>query len=329
MIENRPQVVLPAPPILLMSTDDACPGEELDYWREATRDVVYPMNFERLGEGAFRGDMAFSSVGDLGLADVRVSPNAMERNAACVSAGGDDIASLFFVMSGSMDITGEARRPTMRAGTGAFDNGARPFFATNRDELHVLGLLVPHAMIDGGMDQLDRITRQDLSQASEMFLLLRAYVTQLAALKGGLDARSAGRVGRNLADLVNAMVAEVTLSSPLDLSAYKCAALARVHSFVEEHLDNPELNPDMVSQALRLSPRYINRTLEAEGTSLGRMIWHRRLERIARDLRDPALARRSISMIALARGFNDLSHFSKAFRRRYAMTPRDYRYSQA
>ncbi len=315
--------------MLLLSTCDAPLGEELDYWRDATRDAICPMNFEKVEEGRFRGGMAYSDIGALGLADIRVSPNVLERNAACISAGGGDIASLFFVMSGGMEVARDGRRPLMRAGTGAFINWARPYSATSRADLHVLSLFVPHAMIDGGMDQMDRLARQDLSQTSEIYSLLRAYVTQLATQAGGLDVRTGDRVGRNLADLVNALMAEATRSLPLNLSEYKSAALMRVRGFVEEHLDDPALNPDMVSQALRLSPRYINRILEAEGTSLGRMIWHRRLERIARDLRDPALARRSISMLALARGFNDLSHFSKAFRRRYAMTPRDYRCSQA
>jgi AraC-like DNA-binding protein len=67
------------------------------------------------------------------------------------------------------------------------------------------------------------------------------------------------------------------------------------------------------------------RLVEAENTSLARYIWRRRLERAAIDLRDPARESLGISAIAMAHGFNDLSHFSRAFRQRFEMSPRAYR----
>lgn len=42
-------------------------------------------------------------------------------------------------------------------------------------------------------------------------------------------------------------------------------------------------------------------------------------------LLDSSWAHASISTIALAHGFNDLSHFSRAFRDRFGMSPRGYR----
>ena len=42
-------------------------------------------------------------------------------------------------------------------------------------------------------------------------------------------------------------------------------------------------------------------------------------------LRDPRQRTRQISQIAYAWGFNDLSYFNRAFRRRFEVTPRDWR----
>jgi AraC family transcriptional regulator, positive regulator of tynA and feaB len=80
-----------------------------------------------------------------------------------------------------------------------------------------------------------------------------------------------------------------------------------------------------VANGVRLSRRYINKLFEAEQTSLGRYIWRRRLERCAAKLRDPAFAHVDISVIALEHGFNDLSHFSRAFRIQFGAAPRAYR----
>jgi AraC family transcriptional regulator, positive regulator of tynA and feaB len=45
----------------------------------------------------------------------------------------------------------------------------------------------------------------------------------------------------------------------------------------------------------------------------------------ASDLENSGLDSLSISTIALNNGFNDLSHFSKAFRERFGESPRGYR----
>jgi AraC-like DNA-binding protein len=54
-------------------------------------------------------------------------------------------------------------------------------------------------------------------------------------------------------------------------------------------------------------------------------VWDRRLTRCHRDVTDPAMLGRPVGEIAFAAGFNDLSHFSRAYRVRYGCTPRDAR----
>jgi AraC-like DNA-binding protein len=50
-----------------------------------------------------------------------------------------------------------------------------------------------------------------------------------------------------------------------------------------------------------------------------------RLDRCREALRDPRQTTCSISQIAYCWGFNDLSHFDKAFRARFGMAPRQWR----
>ena len=61
------------------------------------------------------------------------------------------------------------------------------------------------------------------------------------------------------------------------------------------------------------------------GQTFGRWLLEARLDSCGQALRDPHQRTRSISEIAYAYGFNDLSHFNKAFRARFGMTPGDWR----
>jgi len=54
-------------------------------------------------------------------------------------------------------------------------------------------------------------------------------------------------------------------------------------------------------------------------------VMEQRLERAHRLLSDPKLSDRTLTSIAFAAGFNDLSYFNRTFRRRYHATPSDVR----
>ncbi len=98
----------------------------------------------------------------------------------------------------------------------------------------------------------------------------------------------------------------------------------RIKDFVEQHLGDPEMNTALVARGVGLSSRYINDIFNDEETSLMRYVWKRRLENCHKDLLSQTRAGHRISNIAFRWGFNDLSHFSRTFKQRFALSPRDY-----
>lgn len=85
------------------------------------------------------------------------------------------------------------------------------------------------------------------------------------------------------------------------------------------------LSADQIAARHRLSPRYVRKLFEGEGTSLSDFMLAQRLERAHRMLSDPRQAGLTITAIAFEAGFNDLSYFNRTFRRRYGATPSEVR----
>jgi AraC family transcriptional activator of tynA and feaB len=54
-------------------------------------------------------------------------------------------------------------------------------------------------------------------------------------------------------------------------------------------------------------------------------VWSERLERCRRDLEEPLLRVRTVSEIAYSWGFSDVSHFSRSFKQKFGITPRECR----
>jgi AraC-like DNA-binding protein len=74
-----------------------------------------------------------------------------------------------------------------------------------------------------------------------------------------------------------------------------------------------------------ISVRYLYLLFQAEGTAPAHWILERRLEQASRLLADPRQAGRTITDIAFSVGFKDASHFTRAFKSRHGLGPREYR----
>jgi AraC-like DNA-binding protein len=106
------------------------------------------------------------------------------------------------------------------------------------------------------------------------------------------------------------------------------ARAARLHAIKTEilnSLNRHELSLAGLAARHRVTPRHVQMLFESDGTTFSRFLLDQRLARAHRMLSNPLLVERTISTIAYEAGFGDLSHFNRAFRRRYGETPSDVR----
>jgi AraC-like DNA-binding protein len=75
----------------------------------------------------------------------------------------------------------------------------------------------------------------------------------------------------------------------------------------------------------RLSPRYVRMLFQTEGMSFTDFVREERLKRAHAKLLSPRFNHVRISEIAYEVGFNDLSYFNRAFRRRFGHSPGELR----
>ena len=92
---------------------------------------------------------------------------------------------------------------------------------------------------------------------------------------------------------------------------------------IVDNLEKRELSITNVALRFSVTPRYIQKLFESDGTTFTEYVLERRLLEANRLLSDSRLAKRSISDVAFKVGFGDLSYFTRAFRRRFGMTPSD------
>jgi AraC-like DNA-binding protein len=94
--------------------------------------------------------------------------------------------------------------------------------------------------------------------------------------------------------------------------------------YIDAHLENAKLSPDEVADAANLSRASLYRLLAAEG-GIRAVLLRRRLDAAVRLMLEDGHDEHSLKKIVRRCGFGGTSQFSRAFRARFGVPPRQYR----
>lgn len=108
-------------------------------------------------------------------------------------------------------------------------------------------------------------------------------------------------------------------------TAAQAAHRARVMRYIAAHYREPDLSPAAIATACHISLRYLHRLFASGEFSVGEWIMEKRLLEARRLLEESGGAFRTIAEIAYHCGFEDASHFSRRFRARFSVAPKDVR----
>jgi AraC-like DNA-binding protein len=108
----------------------------------------------------------------------------------------------------------------------------------------------------------------------------------------------------------------------------RAARMRAIKADIDRNLGDASLRATAVAIRQGVTPRYIHKLFEGEGTTMSKFVRGQRLARVHRMLTDPRHDHRTIGSLAYNAGFGDLSTFNREFRRHFGMTPSDVRLTQ-
>jgi AraC-like DNA-binding protein len=320
------------------SAESLLPEPGLPMWHEAlTRSFGGRRILSPLSDGPFRVEMTVHQLGLSGncsdthagacIARVAVMVGGTARRTPELLSDGNDDAILHIHETGRRTVSQLGREATAGPGAGLLLSNADTSTTVVPGPSRFAGIRVPRkpmmALAPGFEDAfvrplppgsgvlrllvryLDILDDEDALRTPELRRVVAAHIHDLCALAIGAS-RDAAEIakGRGLrAARMRAIKAEIARSL-LQGGTVSAAALAR---------------------AQRVSPRYIQKLFENEGTTLSKFVLGQRLARVHRMLTDPRMVDLTIGAIAYRAGFGDLSTFNREFRRQFGATPSDIR----
>lgn len=200
----------------------------------------------------------------------------------------------------------------------------RSYSLQNVSEVDQLILQVPRSTFDD--EVLTRLAAPiSLPGADDSLTRIVSGLMEMAISEAQrLDEAGCRRVGDSLIQLVSGLIRGKPMAPEFRRSPLE-ALRERIVAYIDANLARSDLSAEDIAQHMGCSRRYLHRAFEGEGTTLERFIWDQRLDRSREALTSPGLATTSISEIAFACGFNSSAHFSRAFKSRFGVSPRDMR----
>jgi|Cruoilmetagenom7_1024161.scaffolds.fasta_scaffold15009_3 AraC-like DNA-binding protein len=263
----------------------------------------------------------------ISIALIKTSPLTVKRRSRQIQDGNDDFALLLNPAGRSpwrseLGGVGEVECPP---GAGCFGFNDRPGTIEFRgSQTYILNVCFSRSLLGPLVGDIER-TSQSPRLAPETFAHLAQCAIELVRAPGPEDHDVIADTNR-LLDL-----AALSVGAPHDIAitarhrGLKQSRLRAIKADLRISAWQGDTSLGWLAKRHGVSPGYIRAMFEQEGLSFTDYVLDLRLERVFHCLRSPAYTHKKVADIVYDAGFNNLSWFYRAFKRRFDLTPGEVR----
>jgi AraC-like DNA-binding protein len=241
----------------------------------------------------------------------------MTRGPAMVARGGDQLLILL-QLEGSVVTDTAGQRGRREPGDVAISDYARPFHAAATDYVNLM-LVLPRESVPAALLAIEPHGLV-FPRGSGAARLIGAALQEFYAQADDLTVSEAEAAIEGIVALTTAC-ARARLAG--DEADHVKSRRKAVLDYIDAHLGNAQLGPDEIADAANLSRASLYRLLAAEG-GIRAVLLKRRLDEALRLVLADNKDERSLKEVAKCCGFGGMSQFTRAFRARFGLPPRQY-----
>ncbi|HEX3570946.1 MAG TPA: helix-turn-helix transcriptional regulator, partial [Acidobacteriaceae bacterium] len=319
--------------VFQFSTDDVLPHERAAAVREMHERCALPVQPEPMeplsGRPAHINITQWALPG-LGIMSGVLSGLRQQIMPQHLAPTGANDAFFAFDLAGSSIVVRKGEEVVMRHGDAFLAiRGAKGFSVARPKSVRFIGLRFPSTVLSRLVPDFDSSDVHVFQRGAFAPKLLRRYLSLIMQESALATSELQRAAVTHIYDLAAVALGATAERAELARNrGIRAARLETVKAEVLSRLDDGNLSVALVAGRHGVTQRYLQKLFEAEGTSFSEFVLAQRLEKAHSMLTNPLYAHRAISSVAYDVGFNDLSYFNRAFRRRYGSTPSEVRSGQ-
>jgi AraC-like DNA-binding protein len=309
---------------LVFTTQDVPPAERHQAWQEALCALYVRVDSRCDAVDDYRGFVKESSFGTVTITDCLIAPQEIRRTQSHLSLVDKDCFYVALTQKGHQVVEQRGQRLAYGPGSATLFSASEPYTLRNLDPHRAFYLEIPRSALTQRWHPAHPMVTASVNTTYGVGRILADMCASMVLEADALSDVTRAQLGERLIDVL-ALALESPNGEMGDLDgSVKSERVRQIKNYIEANLGNPLLNPERVAVACQISVRALHYLFKGMGRSVSDYIRERRLERCLEALQMP-VERRTVTEIALAAGFNSMSHFSSAFRQRFGMTPSEAR----
>lgn len=301
-------------------------SEQFDYWREVICQAFVPLTpTRRLDDVAFAGRVETRPLGTLNRAALRSQAQNTLHGPKEVSRTSGEYYFVNLQLEGVCGVTQSGVESAVGPGQFTVVDTTEPYAFKLDSSWSMLSYRIPRAQLSDRLVRPRSGLAAPIGTRTGVGAVASSLMHSLWELGDSAGPVAAIELGEAFAATVAAALG-VNQQPPGEDTSLQAGMRAGILAFVRRNVGNPELSVSLVCRTFAISPRTLHKLFQNQHESFSATVRSIRLERCARLLADSSRGE-SITEIAARNGFGDPASFSRAFRRRYGMAPRDMRQS--
>ena len=283
-----------------------------------------PLEITEVGSRPFEGRIEAARVGTLTINRITTTGIRTDLTPAAIRRTQiGDTVSVGLQLAGGMTFTQSDREAVLGAGDLVVLD-RRQSSLLSREGGQGLFIEVPQERLERVIGPAKLYSRIRIPAEQGTTQLASRFFEQLLQVHRRMEPGLAERMSSIGVDLLVASIAERS-AQEISGSVHGNVVVQRAKAQIEDTLHDPELSTGDLALAVGVSLRRLQELFHERGQNISDYIWERRLAVAARRLQESHMAQIPIGLVAYACGFSSQAHFSRRFKERYGVTPRDYR----
>lgn len=289
--------------------------DTLSYWHNYVCKTYVPVELGGMGGNNLKASGVAIRFGQSTLTQIRSTPTSYERTLQNIKTSDHGDYLLSFLTAGKLRFDQCGRTAEIGAGDLCLFDTARPYQLHFLEGYNAIHLQIPRREFDRRLPAAEKVSAMRVAADGRYARLAGTMMKSTIELIGDT---SPAQLAPALIDLI-ALAFDESFSELAKENSRYAKIVSKAQEAIFDYLHDADFDLSTIPDTIGVSTRTLNRAFAHLGMTPSKWMWSQRLDAAHRMIQFSQ--GRSVSEVAMACGFNDFSHFSRAFKAQFGFAP--------